>query len=117
MTDTRPPTDAIRSLVRAVIEHAPLEVQAPLLAQAESVEYVDGPVTMMSLRVDHAAAPASGAVSPVPGGPEVADDHGDVIGGLLLWLDAGGYIDCLEYWWVTDDMPAELPQPYQLSAP
>jgi hypothetical protein len=114
MTVAQPSASAIRSLVRTVIEHAPAEVHAPLFAQAETLEYVDGPVTMMRLRVAGEAAPASGAVSPVLGGPHVFDDPGDAIGGLILWLDADGYIDCLEYWWVTDDMPTELPSPSQV---
>ena len=94
MTVAQPPAAAIRSLVRRVIEHAPTDVRAPLLAQAETLEYVDGPVTMMRLRVAGEAAPASSAVSPVPGGPHVFDDHEDAIGGLILWLDGDGYIDC-----------------------
>jgi hypothetical protein len=114
MTIAPPPAEAIRFLDRMVIEHAPAEVRAPLFAQAETLEYVDGPVTMMRLRVTDEAARTSGVVSPVPGGPHVFDDDGNAIGGLILWLDGDGYIDCLEYWWVTDDMPTELPSPSQV---
>jgi hypothetical protein len=114
MNVAKPSTAAIRSLVRTVVEHAPSEVQAPLLAQADTVEYVDGPVTMMRLRVCGAPAPAHGVANPVPGGAHVFDADGDAIGGLLLWLNGGGYIECLEYWWVTDDMPTELPSPSQV---
>jgi hypothetical protein len=115
MIVAHPPAEAIRRLVRTVIEHGPAEVRASLLAQTESLEYVDGPVTFMRLRVGRDVVPASGATSPVPGGPDVVDDQGKAIGGLILWLDADGYIDGLEYWWVTDDMPTELPQPSQVS--
>jgi hypothetical protein len=97
MTLAQPPAAAIRSLVRAVVEYAPAEVRAPLLEQADAVEYVTGPVTMMQLRVegDPAPAPARGVTSPVPGGPHVFDAEGDAIGGLILWLEASGYIECL----------------------
>jgi hypothetical protein len=114
MATARPPATAIRSLVRAVVECAPAEVRAPLLAQADAVDYVNGPVTMMRLRVEGDPAPARCVASPVPGGPHVFNAEGDAIGGLILWLDAGGYIECLEYWWVTDDMPTELPSRSQV---
>ena len=114
MPEEGPAIEAVRSLVRTVIEHAPAEVRARLLAQAESLEYVGGPVTMLRLRVTGDSAPASGVTSPVPGGPSVVDADENVIGLLLLWLDEAGYIDCLEYGWVTDDMPTELPSPSQV---
>jgi hypothetical protein len=101
-------------LVRGVIEHAPNDLQALLLAQTESLEYVGGPVTMMDLRVTGECAPANGVKGPVPGGPVVVDADGEPIGLLLLWLDGAGYIDCLEYGWFTDEMPTELPGPSQL---
>lgn len=85
-----------------------------LLAQADEVEYVSGPVTMMRLRAGPASQPARGIPSPVPAGPVVYDPEGDAIGGLLLWLDENGFIDCLEYWWVTDEMPTQLPSPSQV---
>ena len=109
-----PSPEAVKSLVRTVIEHAPVEVQAPLRSQADYIEYVSGPVTMMQLRVTGECAPASGVASPVPGGPSVVDAEGNDIGLLLLWLDKAGFIDCLEYGWVTDDMPTELPNPSQV---
>lgn len=114
MPEKSPPVEAVRSLVRTVIEHAPYEVRAPLLAQADTLEYVGGPVTMMRLRVAGDRPRASGVTSPVPGGPSVVDAEGNDIGVLLLWLDEAGYIDCLEYGWVTDEMPTELPSPSQV---
>ena len=32
----------------------------------------------------------------------------------LLWFDDTGYIDCVDYAWVTDEMPTQLPHPRQL---
>ncbi len=90
------PIEAVRSLVRTVIEHAPAEVRPPLLMQAEALEYISGPVTMMQLRVTGDCPPADGVTNPVPGGPSVVDAEGNDIGLLLLRLDDAGYIDCLE---------------------
>ena len=106
-----PPRAAVRSLVRKVVEHAQVEDRGALLAQADTVQYVDGPITMMRLRVPSSSAPARSVENPVPGGPTVVNDDGDVVGGLLLWLDEVGYIECLEYWWVTEEMPTALPDP------
>lgn len=48
--------------------------------------------------------------APSPGLPNVVDEAGEVIGTLLLWLDDHGYIDRLEYAWVTGGIPTELPR-------
>src|SRR4051812_42416585 len=113
MPDQPPPLEAVRALVRSVIQYAPEQFRALLLAQAERLEYVGGPITMMELRVTGDCAPAHGVKGPLPGGPSVVGADDDAIGLLLLWLDASGYIDCLEYGWFTDDMPTELPSPSQ----
>lgn len=43
------------------------------------------------------------------------DEGREPIGVLLLWLDDAGYIDCLEYGWVTDKMPTRLPTPDRIA--
>ncbi len=58
-----------------------------------------------------AGASAAGVPSPVPSSPTVVAEHGQPIGELLLWLDAQGFINCLEYAWFTDEMPTDLPPP------
>ena len=78
------------------------------------MDYVDGPVTMTRVRVSRKAEPAKEVSNPVPGGPVVVDAQGEAVGGLLLWLDSEGYIDALEYWWVSDDILTELPDPTQV---
>ncbi len=55
-----PPTGAIRALVRTLLEQSDVADRSELLAQAEGIEYVDGPVTMMRLRVSRTYAPAKG---------------------------------------------------------
>ena len=39
-----------------------------------------------------------------------ATDHSDnhCVGGMFLWKKDGA-LDSLEFWWVTDEMPSELP--------
>ena len=74
------------------------------------MEYVDGPVTMMELHVVGGCS-SVGAPSPVPTTPIVVDELAEPIGQLLLWLDAQGYINGLEYAWFTDEMPIVLPPP------
>ncbi|HEX7460725.1 MAG TPA: hypothetical protein VF317_00965 [Dermatophilaceae bacterium] len=106
-----PATDAIRGLIRRLLEVDAFSGREQLLAQVDCVEYVDGPVTMMDLRVIGACSSASGVPSPVPATPIVVDERGEPIGHLLLWLDAQGYINGLEYAWFTDEMPTVLPPP------
>ena len=106
-----PATDAIRGLIRRLLEVDAFSGREQLLAQVDCVEYVDGPVTMMDLHVVGTCPSAHGVRSPVPSTPIVVDERGEPIGQLLLWLDALGYIDCLEYAWFTDEMPTVLPPP------
>ena len=82
-----------------------------LLAQVDGVEYEDGPLTMMRLRLSRDFPASHDVRNPVPNSPSVVDHDGHGIGMLLLWLDDSGYIDCLEYAWVTDEIPTRLPDP------
>jgi hypothetical protein len=104
----------IKSLVRRLLNQGDFAGRDELLEQVDGIEYVDGPVTMVDLHVPRTYPPASGTPSPVPSRPTVLDQDGEMIGLLLLWLDKEGYIACLEYGWVTDDMPATLPTPDQI---
>jgi hypothetical protein len=106
-----PTIDAVRGLVRRLLDRGAFSGREQLLGQVDYLEYVDGPVTMMDLRVAGACPPARGVPSPVPSTPIVVDERGEPIGGLLLWLDAQGYISGLEYFWFTDEMPTVLPPP------
>jgi hypothetical protein len=97
-----------------LLEQHDFEGRTELLTQVDGIEYVDGPVTMMRLRVNPELPPAKGVQSPIANGPTVVDRNGETVGMLLLWLDDDGYIDCLEYAWVTDDAPMQLPDPQSL---
>jgi hypothetical protein len=109
-----PSTEQVRALVMALLELQDFEGRDVLLAQAQQVEYVEGPLTMARLRVSGVCPSAHGVRSPVPNSASVVSASGEIIGMLLLWLDDAGYIDCLEYAWVTDEMPTHLPDPRML---
>jgi hypothetical protein len=106
-----PSTSTVRALVRTLLEQHDFADRDELLAQVDGVEYEDGPLTMMRLRVSSEFPASHGVCSPVPNRPVVIDHDGQVIGKLLLWLDDSGYIDCLEYARVTDEIPTRLPDP------
>src|SRR5665647_542122 len=106
-----PSTSKVRALVRTLLHLHDFEGRDELLAQVDGVEYEDGPLTMMRLRVSREFPASHDVRSPVPNSPSVVDHDGVVIGWLLLWLDDSGYIDCLEYAWVTDEIPTRLPDP------
>ena len=103
----------VQTVVRSLLEQQDFPGRSELLAQVDGLEYVDGPVTMMRLRVDR-SYPSAQAESPAGNRPTVLGDAGDPIGGLLLWLDSEGYIDCLEYYWFQGAPPRMLPRPHQL---
>jgi hypothetical protein len=113
-TDRTAVTLAARTLVRRLLELRAFDGRDALLAQVDRLQYVEGPITMMRLSVSRPSATAEGVPNPVPSTPTVLDAAGQVIGMLVLWLNEG-YIDCLEYGWVTDEAPTILPLVGQLA--
>jgi hypothetical protein len=109
-----PSTSTVRALVRGLLEQHDFAGRDELLAQVDGVEYEDGPLMMMRLRVSPDFPASHDVRSPVPNRPWLVDHDGQFIGMLLLWLDDSGYIDCLEYAWVTDQIPTQLPDPNSL---
>jgi hypothetical protein len=105
----------VRELVRTILEQAPeFDGQAELLAQVPSIEIAGGPITMLDLVVDRSLPPALVAGGPVPGRCWAWAADGTPIGTLLVWAP-DGYINTLEYGWITDDPPTELPDPTALT--
>jgi hypothetical protein len=105
-----PNNEAIRSIVRHVLDLTDFPERSTLVAQAETLTYISGPITFMRLRVDSSCQAARHVPSPIPSQPSVYTASGEAIGGLLVWLSDEGYIDALEYHWVTDEPPTMLPQ-------
>lgn len=106
--------EQVRSLVRTVIEQAPsFDGRDELLAQVRSITIAGGPITMLDLTVDRSLPPAP-IDGPVPGNCWAKESDGTSVGTLLVWVKTG-YIDTLEFGWVTDDQPSALPSPDTLS--
>ena len=53
--------------------------------------------------------PAQVPDGPVPVAAQVIDEQGEYLGELLLWV-TGGRLSGLEYSWVTDEPPGQLPE-------
>jgi hypothetical protein len=109
-----PSTESVRAVIRRFLEVSDFPGRERLLEQVEGVEYVAGPATMVELRVDRAYPAATEVPNPAPSNPAVVGVGGEPIGTLVLWLDDGGYMDCLEFGWVTDEMPTTLPKPERI---
>src|SRR5690349_6926002 len=103
-----PNDTAVRSLLRVILAAEHYEGQRELLAQVDHVRVVGGPVTMLELAVDPSVTRSSLADGPVPGSAWAINAAGDPLGTLVVWV-ADGYLSALEYGWVTDDAPNELP--------
>ena len=104
------PDEKVQELIAHILSEASFDGQAQLIAQIPYLRIREGPVTFLRLVADRCAAPRSAFErGPVPGSAWVFGADGSPIGTMLLWVD-DGYISALEYAWVTDDPPAELPQ-------
>lgn len=99
---------------RALLEHvlsADVPGAAELRGQLDRTEVVArwGPGSVsVDLRVREPVRHA-GASGLLPVGAAVHDEAGEYIGELLVWTDGGATLSALEYAWVTDEMPRELP--------
>jgi hypothetical protein len=117
MMPRMPGTEAARPLTdeeRRVLEHVlslDFEGAVELRAQLERTEVAGtwSPGSpSLHLRVRRPAPPAPLVDRLVPVRAVVDDATGSPVGELLVWLD-DGYLNALEYAWVTDEMPGALP--------
>jgi hypothetical protein len=69
--------------------------------------WVDG-LPSVDLAVPDGADKAPVADGETPAGSEVRDSAGKYLGEVLIWV-TDGCLSAIEYAWVTDDPPAELP--------
>jgi hypothetical protein len=81
-----------------------------LLRQVPATRVTGGIPLLLDLAVDPAAALAPVADGPIPGRWVVEDPAGELQGELLVWVRAG-YLDGLEFAWLTDEPPAAFPSP------
>jgi hypothetical protein len=112
--DDDPQAQKVQRLVARVLSEASFAGQAQLAAQVPYVRLGEGPITFIPLVIDRSVAPRSAfECGPVPGSAWVVADDGSPIGTLLVWVD-DGYISALEYAWVTDNEPTQLPEVGQI---
>ncbi len=102
----------VRELLVAVIEARDFEGQGALLGQVPHVQVSGGPVTFLELALEGSPLASAFEQGPVPG-QCWAYDSGQPIGTLLVWVEKG-FLSALEYGWVTDRPPSQLPERAQL---
>jgi hypothetical protein len=104
----------IRQLVVHILSEVSFAGQAQLSAQVPYLRIGEGPITFIRFVIDRSIAPRSTFErGPVPGHAWVLAAGGSPIGTMLVWVD-DGYISALEYAWVSDEPPIELPEVDQI---
>ena len=98
----------VRNLLGALLQQADFPGSEQLLAHAPSVSVRGDRITMLELRPSHDTPPSACTEGPIPLSMVVSNPAGDLIGELLVWVEAG-YLTSLEYAWWSDDPPSELP--------
>lgn len=102
----------VRALLAKVIDGQEFDGKEELLAQVAGVSVVAGSVTFLDLSIAGDAEPSPFQGRKVPGRALVFGGD-QPLGGLEVWID-NGYVTALEYWWITNDAPVELPDPRQV---
>lgn len=102
-------SDAERTVLRHVlIDHPTLRAQVD---RTEVVRHWAPESPSIDLHVPDDVPPYEASSSPLSFG--VVDEVGAFTGWLLVWLE-NGRLAALEYAWVTDEPPAELPPPQHI---
>jgi hypothetical protein len=105
--------DQVREVLRAALSVGVGRLPCAMEEQISAVRDVSGPVTMLDLDV-----PSGAKRIDLPDGPyegphdgvriEVVSEGGEPLGGILVWIKAG-QLSALEYFWYTEEPPAQLP--------
>jgi hypothetical protein len=101
-------TSQVRALLTRVLQGVKFPGRDELLAQVADVRVVGGPITMLDLEVARSAPRSSISDGPAPAAALVRDQYGVESGELLVWIK-DGYVNGLEYAWLSDDEPEHLP--------
>jgi hypothetical protein len=112
MTSDRPLSELETAVLTYLIKNTRSSEVDVLLSQLNNTTVIGGPSTFPKLRVDHSRA-TSLKDGPLPIRAFVETDRGDFEGELIVWL-TNGYLSEVEFAWVTDETPKELPNPQQL---
>jgi hypothetical protein len=81
-----------------------------LLGQVPFVRVAGGIPTLLDLTVGAGAPRAAVGNGPLPGAWLVEGPGGEFEGELLIWVK-DGYLDGLEFAWITDEPPTAFPSP------
>ncbi len=108
-------TDREAEILRTVLsaEFAGAEQLRTQVSHTEVVATWGEGSPSVDLRVTPGCAPANIVDGEVPVDAQVHDDEGNYIGEITVWTTSG-YLSAIEYGWVTDTRPDELPSPWQL---
>jgi len=100
----RPLLPEERAALSAILEYADFQGRDTLVAQA-AIARVDGycgcGCATVSLQVDHSTPAAANTRSPIPNEADVVDNDGDLIGGIIIFLEEG-YLTSLEIYWFEE---------------
>jgi hypothetical protein len=103
---------AERGVLRLIIDQLPDPQRSQLLRQLEHTVVRGGPVTMLELGVAAELVPMDQLSDPLPVRVLHQNPAGDMLGEVLVWT-TDGYLSHLEYAWVTDEPPSEIPPPME----
>lgn len=106
--------EQVAALLRHVLQDARVPGIAELMAQVELLGSALGPVTMVQLGVLGGAPRSRYPNGPVQVDAEVADESGESVGELLIWVE-DGFLATLEFSWWTDVAPSALPRADQVT--
>jgi hypothetical protein len=112
--DDRALLSQVQQVISRVLSEVPFPGQSALLAQIPFLQIEGGPITFLTVAVDRDRAPrADFEHGHTPGFAGVFGQDGAPVGTVMVWVK-DGYISALEYAWVTDDPPADLPEVEQI---
>lgn len=99
-----------RDVVVRLLEGATFPGSAELRAQVPATKVIGGISTYFDLVVDGSVPRANSPDGPIPGRAFVEGETGEPEGELLLWVKEG-HLSGLEFAWVADEPPKEMPPP------
>jgi hypothetical protein len=112
---TRPLTADERGVLEKILGAAPEHARDVLLSQLDFVSVETSSIaTWTDLTVAPGAIPVSNIVSPIDVGAEVVGTGEEPLGGIVVFLDANGYLSAIDYFWFGDERPEAFPTPDQL---
>jgi hypothetical protein len=110
MAADRELTSIEQGLLRRVIAAVPFPGSEELLAQIPETKVVGGLPMSLHLFAERSAPRAPCKDGPIPVRAIAEGGKGQPLGEMFVWVK-DGYLDALEYGWLTDEMPDSMPSP------